>query len=50
MTRSIADVATGTGETSRAAGSVFAEIENMTRQTGDLNAEVRRFLDFLRAA
>jgi methyl-accepting chemotaxis protein len=50
VTQSIAEVAQGSDETSRAAAKVFAEIEAMMGQTGELNAEVRRFLDFLRAA
>ena len=50
MTQSIADVAKGNGETSRAAAQAFATIEDMMRDTSDLNSEVRRFLEFLRAA
>jgi methyl-accepting chemotaxis protein len=50
VTQSIAEVAKGNGETSRAAEQAFATIEAMMRDTSELNAEVRRFLEFLRAA
>jgi methyl-accepting chemotaxis protein len=50
VTQSIAEVAKGNGETSRAAEGAFATIEAMLGEARDLNAEVRRFLDFLRAA
>ena len=50
VTQAISDVAKGNDETSRAADTAFATIETMMRDTGNLNAEVRRFLEVLRAA
>jgi methyl-accepting chemotaxis protein len=50
VTQAILDVAKGNDQTSRAAETAFATIESMMRDTGNLNAEVRRFLDVLRAA
>jgi len=35
---------------SAAAGGAFATIESMMREVNELSAEVRRFLEFLRAA
>jgi hypothetical protein len=43
-------VAKGNDETSRAADTAFATIETMMRDTGNLNTEVRRFLEVLRTA
>jgi methyl-accepting chemotaxis protein len=50
VTRAIADVAKGTDETSQAADSAVATIEGMTRDTTNLNGEVRRFLGVLHTA
>ena len=50
VTQAISDVAKGNDETSRAADTAFATIETMMRDTSNLNAEVRRFLDVLRVA
>jgi methyl-accepting chemotaxis protein len=50
VTQAITDVAKGTDETSRAADSAVTTIEGMTRDTANLNGEVRRFLDVLRTA
>ncbi|MDB5602952.1 MAG: hypothetical protein JWN71_4996 [Xanthobacteraceae bacterium] len=50
VTKSIAEVATGNTETSRAADQAFATIETMMQDTGKLNGEVRRFLGVLQVA
>jgi methyl-accepting chemotaxis protein/type II secretory pathway pseudopilin PulG len=50
VTQAITEVANGNTATSRAADTAFATIESMVQATGNLNAEVRRFLDVLRAA